>query len=177
MRKSVVAIQEVKVLPRAKVSHRPGSRTRWLEETKVRNRGRQVVGVCMEPRNCQCGPTGDKPRGGRLILPDANRGQLCAAGTQQPLGAMASRWGGHRGRRPDHDDQGIAWELVRASSASCLARRGSMRGTPVGVHRVTKAPWKGSPLRRDDPVDKRGDDRYEGTSWIAKEPQTSVRQS
>jgi hypothetical protein len=143
LRKSVFAIQEVKVLPRAKVSHRPGSRTRWLEETKVRNRARRVVGVCMEPRNCKCGPIGDKPRGGRLILPDANRGQLCGAGTQQPLGAKASRRGGHRGRRPDHDGKGIARELARASSASCLHRRGPRRAQPVGVPRVTKAPGKG----------------------------------
>ena len=48
--KSVEAIQEVKVLPRAKLSQQPGSGTRWPEETKVRSRGKQVVGVCIEPR-------------------------------------------------------------------------------------------------------------------------------
>ena len=48
--KPVDAIQEVKVLPRVKVSHQPSSGTRWPEETKVRSRGKQVVGVCIEPR-------------------------------------------------------------------------------------------------------------------------------
>jgi len=68
--KSVNAIQEVKVLPRVKVSHQPGSRTRWPEETKVRSRGRQVVGVCIEPRKLfeSGGPNGDKRRSGCFIL-------------------------------------------------------------------------------------------------------------
>ena len=48
--KSVDAIQEVKILPRAKPSQQPGSGTRWPDEMKVRSRGKQVVGVCIEPR-------------------------------------------------------------------------------------------------------------------------------
>ena len=68
--KSVEAIQEVQVLPRAKVSHQPGSGTRWPEETKVRSRGKQVVGVCIEPRKLfeSGGPNWDKRRTGCLIL-------------------------------------------------------------------------------------------------------------
>jgi hypothetical protein len=141
--KSVFAIQEVKVLPRATPSQQPGSGTRWPEETKVRSRGKRVVGVCIEPRKLfeSGGPFGDKQRRGCLILAKANRGQFHSAGTQQPPGVKASRSGDHRGRRPDHDDTGIARELVRASSASCLSRRGSVRRRSLrGVHRDTKAP-------------------------------------
>ena len=54
---------------------------------------------------------------------------------------MVRHGGGHRGRRPDHADQGITRELGRASSASCPHRRGSMRSKHfVGVHRDIKAP-------------------------------------
>jgi hypothetical protein len=42
-----------------------------------------------------------------------------------PLSARQGR--GHRGRRPDHADQGRTLELVRASSASCLDKRGAVR--------------------------------------------------
>ncbi len=48
--KSVEVIQKVKVLPRATVSHQPGSDTRWREETNVRSRVEQVGRVCIEPR-------------------------------------------------------------------------------------------------------------------------------
>ena len=95
---------------------------------------------------------------------EANSGQCHSAGTQQPHGVMASRRGGHRGRRPDRDDTGIARELARASSASCLHRRGSQSGQPVGVHRVIKAPaGKARGSAGSILVLKRGDDRYEGT--------------
>jgi hypothetical protein len=48
----------------------------------------------------------------------------------------------------------------------------------VGVHRETKAP-AGKARRSAGSIQsaKRGDDRYEGTSWIAKEPRKGVRQS
>ena len=140
--KSVIAIQEVQVLPRAKPSQQPGSRTRWPEETKVRSRGRRVVGVCIEPRKMleSGGPERDKRK---KVMPDpseANSGQCDPPGTQKPPGATASRRGGHRGRRPDHDDTGIARELVRASSASCLHRRGSGRGNPWESTAISKLP-------------------------------------
>ena len=48
--KLVDTIQEVKVLPRATPSQQPSSRTRRPEETKVGSRGKQVDGVCIEPR-------------------------------------------------------------------------------------------------------------------------------
>jgi len=48
--KSVEAIQEVQVLPRAKASHQPGSKTRWRAETNVRNRVEQVSRVYIEPQ-------------------------------------------------------------------------------------------------------------------------------
>ena len=49
--KSSDVIQEVKILPRVTASHRPGSGTRWQEETNVRSRGKQVGRPCIEPRN------------------------------------------------------------------------------------------------------------------------------
>ena len=133
--KSVIAIQEVQVLPRAKPSQQPGSRTRWPEETKVRSRGRRVVGVCIEPRKMleSSGPEKDKRKKGMPDPSEANRGQCDPPGPQKPPGEMASRRGGHRGRRPDHDDTGIARELARASSASCLNKaRISTEATPPG---------------------------------------------
>ena len=64
----------------------------------------------------------------------SERGQYRATGTQYPRGVMASRGGGHRGLRPDHADQGMARELGRASSASCLEnadhKRGKLSGSP-----------------------------------------------
>ncbi len=57
--KLVNTIQEMQVLPRAtlsiflpelQLSQQPSSRTRRLEETKVGSRGKQVDGVCIEPR-------------------------------------------------------------------------------------------------------------------------------
>ena len=96
---------------------------------------------------------------------EANRGQFHSAGTQQPYGVMASRHGDHRGRRPDHDDTGIARELVRASSASCLHRRGSTRGNPWESTAISKLPaGKARGSAGSILVLKRGDDRYEGTS-------------
>jgi len=41
------------------------------------------------------------------VLYQRERGQSQRAGTQYPCGVLASRYGGHRGRRPDHADQGM----------------------------------------------------------------------
>ena len=96
---------------------------------------------------------------------EANSGQCHSAGTQQPHGVMASRRGGHRGRRPDRDDTGIARELARASSAACLHRRGSRRGNPWEPTALSKLPTgKARGSAGSILVLKRGDDRYEGTS-------------
>jgi hypothetical protein len=109
---------------------------------------------------------------------EAKRGQCHPAGTQQPSGVMASRHGGHRGRRPDHDDIGIARELVRASSASCLYRRGSKRGNPWESPALSKlpverpvAPPGRSWLLNAETAGTRGRAR------VAKEPRKGVRQS
>ena len=77
---------------------------------------------------------------------EANSGQFHPAGTQQPHGVKASRRGGHRGRRPAHDDTGIARELARASSASCLHRRGSRRGNPWESTALSKLPLERGPF-------------------------------
>jgi hypothetical protein len=66
--KPVEVIQEVKILPRAKASHQPGSETRWREETNVRNRVEQDSRVCIEPRKVfeRRGPARDH----HLRMPD-----------------------------------------------------------------------------------------------------------
>ena len=96
---------------------------------------------------------------------EANSGQFHRAGTQQPPGVMASRRGDHRGRRPDHDDTGIAREK-RESLISLLSAQARIKtGEPVGVHRDIKAPaGKARGSAGSILVLKRGDDRYEGTS-------------
>ena len=96
---------------------------------------------------------------------EANSGQCHSAGTQQPPGVMASRRGGHRGRRPDRDDTGIAREK-RESLISLLSTQARITAAQaVGVHRVIKAPaGKARGSAGSILVPKRGDDRYEGTS-------------
>ena len=147
--KSVDVIQEVQVLPRATASHQPGRETRWREETNVRSRVEQVSRVCMEPRKlCESrGPARDNhPR-----VPEPwgweARTVSCRWNAVSALSLLARQVGGHRGRRPDHADTGIARELVSASSASCLEFADHW-----GVHRAIKAPfWKGPWPRRVDP--------------------------
>ena len=131
--KPVEVIQEVKILPRAKASHQPGSETRWREETHVRNRVEHVSRVCIEPRKLfeSRGPARDNhPR-----MPDpwvweprtvSRRWNAVSA-----LSLSARQGRGHRGRRPDHAEKGRTRELVRASSASCLRNRGAMRSRPL----------------------------------------------
>ncbi len=127
--KSVEVIQEVKILPRAQASHRPGSETRWREETNVRSRVEQVSRVCIEPRKLfeSRGPARDnhprrpEPR----VWEPRTVSRHWNAVSAPSLSARQGR--GHRGRRPDHADKGITRELVRASSASCLNKRGAER--------------------------------------------------
>ncbi len=153
--KSVEVIQEVKILPRATASHQPGSETRWREETNVRSRVEQVSRVCIEPRKVfeSRGPARDNhPRmpEPRVWEPRtvARRWNAVSAPSLR-----ARQGGGHRGRRPDHADQGRTRELVSASSASCLyiadqCRDKSSAGSPP---RDQSSPRKGPPLRRVDP--------------------------
>ena len=165
--KSVDVIQKVKVLPRATASHQPGSETRWREETNVRSRVEQVSRVCMEPRKWfeSRGPERDNHPG----MLDSRVWEARTVSCRWNAVSASSLWarpgGGHRGRRPDHADTGIARELVRASSASCLCRRGTKRQTPWESTAIPKLPpRKGPLLRRVDPSVKRGDDGYQGTS-------------
>ena len=68
---------------------------------------------------------------------------------------MASRFGGHRSRRPGHVDQGMSRELVRASSFPVLRERGSAaERSSVGVHRVIKTPRKGLHRKADPTLEK-----------------------
>jgi hypothetical protein len=173
--KAVEVIQKVQILPRAKASHQPGSKTRWREATNVRSRVEQVSRVCMEPRKLfeSRGPARDNhPRTPELWVWEPRtvsvRWNAVSAGS-----LVARSGGGHRGRRPDHADTGIARELVRASSASCLAFADHW-----GVHRAIKAP-PGKARRPAGSIhpSKRGDDRYGGTSGNAKELWMGVRQS
>src|SRR5262245_30178634 len=127
--KSVDVIQKVQVLPRATASHQPGSETRWREETNVRSRVEQVSRVCIEPRKlfASCGPARDNHPG----RPDPRGWETRTVSSGWNAVSALTLWvrqgGGHRGRRPDHADTGIARELVRASSASCLNKRGAVR--------------------------------------------------
>ena len=127
--KAVDVIQKVRVLPRATASHQPGSETRWREETNVRSRVEQVSRVCMEPRKLfeSRGPA----RENRPGMPDPRvreaRTVSVRWNAESARSLMARQGGGHRGRRPDHVDTGITRELVRASSASCLATRGAVQ--------------------------------------------------
>jgi hypothetical protein len=84
------------------------------------------------------------------------------------------------GRRPDHADKGIARELVRASSASCLyiadqCGAKCSAGSPPRDQSSLPARPAAPPGRSIHP--KCGDDRYGGTSGNAKELRKGVRQS
>lgn len=149
--KSVDVIQEVRVLPRATASHQPGSNTRWREETNVRSRVEQVSRVCMEPRKlfASCGPARDNH-------PRTPEPWVWEPRTVSVRWNAVSAWslvarpdGGHRGRRPDHVDTGIARELVRASSASCLAIAEQYGGAPsVGSPPRDQSSRRKGPLPR-----------------------------
>ena len=153
--KSVEVIQKVKILPRATASHQPGSETRWREATNVRSRVEQVSRVCIEPRKlCESrGPARDNhPR-----RPDPRVWEPRTVSRRWNAVSAPSLWarqgGGHRGRRPDHADTGIARELVRASSASCLyiADQCGAQCSAGSPPRDQSSPRKGPPLRRVDP--------------------------
>jgi hypothetical protein len=158
--KSVIVIQEVQILPRVMVSHQPGSETRWQEETNVRSRVERVGRPCIEPRNGFYVVVQDaRPRTGKGInakrTPESRRREPRTVSTRwnatSEATPMASRQGGHRGRRPEHADQGMTRELVRASSLPVHRSAEQCGERPVGVHRETKAPCRKGPwLRRVD---------------------------
>jgi hypothetical protein len=180
--KPVEVIQEVKILPRAKASHQPGSETRWREETNVRNRVEQDSRVCIEPRKVfeSRGPARDH----HLRMPAPWVWELrTVSGRWNAVSALSlsARQGrGHRGRRPDHagqrDNTGTRERLI--SLLSRKSRISAEPKAPRGAHRVTKAP-PGKARRPAGSIHrtKRGDDRYGGTSGNAKELRMGVRQS
>jgi len=152
--KPVEVIQEVRILPRATASHQPGSKTRWREATNVRSRVEQVSRVCIEPRKLfeSRGPARDNhPR-----MPDPWVWEpRTVSGRWNAVSApslRARQGGGHRGRRPDHAEQGITRELVSASAASCLyiAEQCRAKGSAGSPPRDQSSPRKGPPPRRVD---------------------------
>jgi len=156
--KSIVVIQEVQILPRVTASHRPGSETRWQEETNVRSRVEQVGRPCIEPRNrVLVVVQNTRPRMGKGInakrAPESRRREPRTVSTSWNATSegtpLASRLGGHRGRRPKHTDKGMTRELVRASSSPAVRKRGPSAERPsAGVHRETKAPTGKTPTAR-----------------------------
>jgi hypothetical protein len=180
--KSVEAIQKVKVLPRVTASHQPGSNTRWREETNVRSRVEHVSRVCIEPRKLF-------ESGGsvRDTIPGMSDRGVWEARTVSSCGnaisalSLQAREGrGHRGPRPDHVDKGIARELVRASSASCLDIRGAVQsrrlcGESTARPKLPLERPAAPPGRSIHP--KCGDDRSGGTSGNAEDLRTGARQS
>ena len=150
------------IFPWVTASHRPGSETRWQEETNVRSRVKQVGRPCIEPRNGVyvvvqiAGPRTGKERNTKRT-PESRRCEVrtvstCWNATSEAT-PRASRHGGHRGRRPEHADQGMTRELVRASSSPVTQTRGQCGAPPAGVDRVTKAPRrKDLSLRQVDPL-------------------------
>lgn len=161
--KSIIVIQEVQILPRVTASHRPGSETRWQEETNVRSRVNQVDRLCMELRNgYRYGPhLRLRMEQGRNAVrtPESVRRETrtvlaCWNATSETT-LMASRFGGHRSHRPGHVDQGMTRELARASSFPVFRDRGSSaERSSAGVHRVTKAPTGKASTARSIQVDK-----------------------
>ena len=185
--KSIDVIQEVQILPRVTASHRPSSEARWQEETSVRSRVEQVGRPCMELRNrVYFVVQNARPWTGKGInakrTPESVRREprtvsTCWNATSEAT-PRASRHGGHRGRRPEHADQGMTRELVRASSSPVVRNRGTWAEQPsAGVHRETKAPTRKGPHCRVDPYRKGRERRYDATSRSAKERRMDVRQS
>lgn len=164
--KSIDVIQEVQILPRVTASHRPGSETRWQEETNVRSRVEQVGRPCIEPRNTiYVVVQNARLRAGKGInaerTPESGRCEprtvsSCWNATSEATPTASCR-GGHRGRRPEHADQGMTRELVRASSFPAVRKRGTSAERPsAGVHRDTKAPTGKAPPVRSIRKSKRG---------------------
>ena len=153
--KSVEVLQEVQILPRAQASHRPGSETRWREETHVRSRVEQVSRVCIEPRKVfeSRGPARDNHprRPDPWVWEPRTVARRWNAVSAPSLSARQGR--GHRGRRPEHAEKGITRELVRASPASCResAEQCGAEHSVGSPPRDQSAPRQGPPPRRVDP--------------------------
>src|SRR5207302_5513276 len=115
--KSVEVIQEVKILPRAQASHRPGSETRWREETNVRSRVEQGSRVYIEPRKlCESrGPARDNHprRPAPRVWEPRTVSRHWNAVSAPSLSARQGR--GHRGRRPDVTSVSTSSKISRIS--------------------------------------------------------------
>ena len=117
---------------------------------KVWSRVEQIGRPCIEPRNRTYVVVQDaRFRTGKGIntkrTPEPGRCEPRTVSTGWNATSKATRTarrqGGRRGRRPEHADQGMARELVRASSVSCVQNsRIIAERHSAGVHRVTKAP-------------------------------------
>ena len=141
---SIIVIQEVQILPRVTASHRPGSETRWQEETNVGSRVERVGRPCIEPRNgVYVVVQNTRPGAGKGInakrTPESGRCEPRTVSTHwnatSEATLMVSRQGGHRGRRPEHADQGMTRELARASSSPVVRKSriisgAILRGSP-----------------------------------------------
>ncbi len=186
-KKSIDVIQEVKILPRVTANHRPGSETRWQEETNVRSRVDQVDRLCMELRNrtffvaLNVRPRADKGINTKAT-PESLRCEPRTVSTcwnaTSKVTPMVSRQGGHRSRRPEacrsRDDTGTRESLtVSCCSQSRIINGAILRGSPP---RYQSSHRKGL-HRKVDPDTKRGERRYDVTSRKAKERRMDVRQS
>ncbi len=149
-KKSIDVIQEVKILPRVTANHRPGSETRWQEETNVRSRVDQVDRLCIELRNrtffvaLNVRPRADKGINTKAT-PESLRCEPRTVSTcwnaTSKVTPMVSRQGGHRSRRPEacrsRDDTGTRESLT---VSCCSQSRSLTEQSSVGVHRDIKAP-------------------------------------
>jgi hypothetical protein len=153
----------VQILPWVTASHRPGSETRWQEETNVRSRVNQVDRHCMELRNGFIRGTElrlvmERGRNAARMSESVRRETRTASTRWNAISETtlrASRFGGHRSRRPGHVDQGMTRELARASSSPVFRDRGSStEQSSVGVHRVIKAPSGKASTARSIRLDK-----------------------
>jgi hypothetical protein len=184
--KSTDVIQEVQILPRVTASHRPGSETRWQDERNVRSRVEQVGRPCIEPRNgVYVVVQNTRLRTGKGInirrTPESWRCEPRTASmrwnaTSQTT-PLASRLGGHRGRRPEHADQGMTRELARASSSPVVRKSRIIQRYRHGSPPRHQSSHRKGPHRKADPHRKRGEHRYDATSRMAKTRRMDVRQS
>jgi hypothetical protein len=173
--KAVAVIQEVQGLPRATARHRPGSNTRWREETHVRSRVEPVSRVCMAPRKvfASRGPARDTPPG-PLDHGGGNCGPSPCAGTPYPPGRSRRdrvaatgvgdqiMWiqGEHGNSCAPHPPPVSQSRSIGASTARAKLPVGKARGPAGPIH-----------------LAKRGDDRHGGTSGNAKALRTGARPS
>ena len=124
--KSINVIQEVKILPRAKANHQPGSETCWQEETNVRSQVDQVDRLCIELRNRTYivvqnvrlrADKGINTKATPELLKCEPRTVSTCWNATSKVTLKVSRLGGHRSRRPaayrSRDDTGNSREPHR----------------------------------------------------------------